>query len=501
MERYAKGVIVLLVILLLLLPLDTLGRGEDFYKVTYSEGLTVIVEKLPNVEGVALIAMVRVGGLDHPEERVSQEAQSLLVDLLLKEECHPTVSEDLSRLYQEVGGGVSALAREGVAEFSVVTLQKNWRPGVELLSLLLTQPRIRESDLEQVRQERIEQVEEAPWVERVRQLLEDKLLGRRGGGFSQREKEEVLKQVTPEYLQQIYQQYYCLRNIIVVAVGNLDPPFTAEYIAESFKKKIPRSPRLLREPLRRGRRDYSEGLEPGEVPLNPGRETKVTIVEEETPSAVLAIGFKVPGMESPDYSALLVLNALIGGGKGSRLFRYLREKEGIGYEIGGWLPPRLKEGVLMFYVVTQPYRINLRGEREPFLEKALQIMEGQIEAVTRGDFSEAELVRARQYLKGSWLIRRERLSGRASLTGWWALASIREAHPEDFLRRIEAVSRKQLLAVAKKYMRSPFIALILPRQGGPTDSRGVSSRRTTGVSRESKSFHHLYYPVWKRNKG
>ncbi len=477
MKRDVKEVKVLLATLFFLLSLAAWAQEQGLYKVTYPEGLTVIVERLPNVEGVALTAMVRVGGLDNQEGRVSQEAQSLLVHLLLREGCHPAIAEDLSRLYQEVGGGVSALAGEEVAEFSVITLRRNWQLGVELLSLLLTQPRIKESDLEQVRQERIDQIkEESPWVEGVRQLLEDKLLARRGGGFSQGEKEKALKQVTPEYLQQIYQQYYCLRNMIVVAVGDLDPPFTAEYIAESFKKKIPGGPKPLRGAVRKKRIDYPRDIEIGETLLNPRGETEVTIVEAESPSAVLAMGFKVPGVESPDYPALLVLNALIGGGKGSRLFRYLREREGIGYEIGGWLPPRLKEGILMFYVITQPYRVNLRGEREPLLEKARRIMGEQIEAVTRGDFSEAELIRARQYIKGSWLIRRERLSDRASLTGWWVLASIQEAHPEDFLKRIEAVSRKQVLAVAKKYMRSPSIALILPRQGGRTDSWGVNSR-------------------------
>ena len=70
-----------------------------------------------------------------------------------------------------------------------------------------------------------------------------------------------------------------------------------------------------------------------------------------TQQLVLA-GVRAVPASDPDYPALLVANALLGGMKSGRLFAQLREKESLAYDLGSLYTPRLTTGDLTAYVYS-----------------------------------------------------------------------------------------------------------------------------------------------------
>ncbi|MBD5134024.1 MAG: insulinase family protein [Clostridiales bacterium] len=105
----------------------------------------------------------------------------------------------------------------------------------------------------------------------------------------------------------------------------------------------------------------------------------------------LAIGFRTGGvtMESGDYPALLVCNALYGGSANSKLFLNVREKMSLCYYASSMID-KLK-GLM---VVSS-------GVEFAQFDRAQEAILAQLEAVRRGDFTKDELIAAARTVSNS----------------------------------------------------------------------------------------------------
>lgn len=172
------------------------------------------------------------------------------------------------------------------------------------------------------------------------------------------------------------------------------------------------------------------------------------------PSLVVAGGLRLPGLRSSvaDYPALLLLDALLGGGKGGRLFTRLRDRASLGYDTHSVFAPGRDVTFWGAYLwgdtPTETARAALRAF---FAETA------------KGDFTEAELTRAKGYWRGQRLRDRQRLLSRARSAAALSALGLDPARDAALPAQVDAVTLDEVNALARKlFAQNPAFVYTLP---------------------------------------
>jgi zinc protease len=161
---------------------------------------------------------------------------------------------------------------------------------------------------------------------------------------------------------------------------------------------------------------------------------------------------------NPDYYAIVVMNELFGGGFASRLFRNIRTKQGLAYEVGG--------GVGTAWDHPGVVRISM-GTKSRSTGAAIDALKHQIAELVRGGVTAQELNKAKDAILNSFIFEFD------SKDKVLAERMRYEFHgyPPDFLERFEAGIKKVTAAdvdrVARKYIRPERLSTLVV--GNPKD--------------------------------
>lgn len=129
--------------------------------------------------------------------------------------------------------------------------------------------------------------------------------------------QEFLNDLSREQIFDVYRQFYVPERLVFAIVGKVNKEKTLKII----KKYFGRLKGGVLVPL-----DQRSG--------KPITEAKRIIIRKGgLKHAHLMIGFKIPAIDHPDYYPLIVLQTIIAGDIGSRLYEQLREKRGLLYNI------------------------------------------------------------------------------------------------------------------------------------------------------------------------
>ncbi len=186
-----------------------------------------------------------------------------------------------------------------------------------------------------------------------------------------------------------------------------------------------RASALVRERLPAGRRG---DLDPGVASPHPPPRVEVLEVIEERP---VKQGKLVFGLRSeitardPEFASLLFANGILGAFPHSKLFRIVREKEGLCYYASSSIEKT--KGVIVIASGIEP--ANYRRARE--------LIERQLEALRSGDVSDEEMEKTRKALRRNY----ETIGDSASRMATHAYGGILNGRPETVAGAIAAVDR------------------------------------------------------------
>lgn len=235
--------------------------------------------------------------------------------------------------------------------------------------------------------------------------------------------EEALS-VSPEGLWADYQALLGRAKVTFYYGGSAQPERVEETVRRAFA------------PLLRGRNAPVECAVPRE-PFGPVR----TVTDEmDVTQGKLAMGFRTGGvtMDSPDYPALLVCNALYGGSANSRLFLNVREKLSLCYYASS-LIDKLK-GLL---VVSS-------GVEFGDFDRAQEAILAQLDELRAGRFTDEERNAAiRTVVNGL----RGRLDSQGQMEDDCVTKLIRGVRPDDgaeLIRSVERVTAEDIARAAQR---------------------------------------------------
>jgi len=175
---------------------------------------------------------------------------------------------------------------------------------------------------------------------------------------------------------------------------------------------------------------------------------------------------------NPDYYAINVMNQLFGGGFSSRLFSSIRTRLGLAYSVGG--------GVGTAFDHPGIVEIGM-GTQSSNTAKAIDALNREIERITKGGVTAAELKTAKDAMLNSYIFEfdsKDKVMAERIRYEFYG-------YPPDFLERyrvgIEKVTAADVDRVAKKYLHPEKMAVLVVGHAQDFDRQLSTLGKVTAV--------------------
>ncbi len=429
------------------------GAQNQPHKTVLRNGLVLITKEVHTSHVLAVNVFVRGGASVEPAERAG--LAELTQRMLLRGTTRRTAEQVVAPI-QAVGGSLQARADYDYSQLQTLSSADAFDVAIDTLADVVRNPRFDPQELEKERKQVLDVLvrldDEAGWL--TQRSLSSMLYP--SGPYSRAlpGAPASVKQITRDDLVRFHKTYYTPENLIVVVVGNIDRAAAEERVARAFGD-MPVSGR-----------DAVKPVAPTPGPLA-GTACPVAVKEREAEVAHLVVGFPVAGVTREEYPALLVMSTLLGSGMGSRLMREVRERQGLGYDLGSYYSQFAGPSYLAAFIKTDPVRMvfGMDGpypSTEMVINKAKDAILEQFDWVKQHPVPDAELVRARNFAIGAFLIDHQRTLSQARYLGWFELMGLGFQYDDELPRAIEKVTREDLQALARKYFTRYALALVVP---------------------------------------
>jgi zinc protease len=159
-----------------------------------------------------------------------------------------------------------------------------------------------------------------------------------------------------------------------------------------------------------------------------------------------------PPLTHPDYPALKVMTAILGGGMASRFFSDLRDKQALAYTTGGQYFPQIDTSAFLAILGTAPGNV-------PKAEAALK---EQLARIQNEPASEEEVAVARSYVVGSQAMDRRTNARQAWYLAAAELAGVGPEYFDVYTANVKKVTRADVQRVAKQYLGVMRTVIVQP---------------------------------------
>ncbi|MGC9326562.1 MAG: M16 family metallopeptidase [Candidatus Hinthialibacter sp.] len=226
-------------------------------------------------------------------------------------------------------------------------------------------------------------------------------------------------------------------NLVVSVVGGAEQSDTLSLIRDSLAQRSRR-----------------EGFV---IPDSPIAQSAVSndvdvIERRESEAEYLVMGYPGCGVADEDAAPLAVISTLLGGSMDSRLFREIRDKRGLCYQVGSSFSPQRDHSPLLVYIVTSP-----QNRRE-----AVDCTQAEIETLKTESVSADELERVKTYLCGVYVMSLESNMGQASCYGAYEINGLGWEYANRFTEKIAAVTPEDVMKTAQTYFTHRLLAITAP---------------------------------------
>ena len=150
-------------------------------------------------------------------------------------------------------------------------------------------------------------------------------------------------------------------------------------------------------------------------------------------------------------ATLKVINAILGEGMSSRLFKNLREEKGLAYSVGSTVLQNILDGSFVAYIGTNNKSVDI----------AKKDMIDEINLLKKEYVTQKELQEAKDKILGNIIISLETNMDDASLLGYYAISERDINYLEKYKKLISEVSQTDILEFANKYFSKPYISVIV----------------------------------------
>lgn len=387
-------------------------------KHTLDNGIRIVMEKIDYVRSASIGIWVNVGSNNENEET---NGLSHFIEHMLFKGTKKRKANEIAEEIDSIGGQLNAFTSKECTCFYVKVLDENIREAVDILSDMFFNSLFSQEEINKeisVVIEEIKMYEDSP-EDLVHDKLSEIIFSDSPMAYNILGTEKNLRTFTHEKVIKYMNENYSPTNTVISIAGNFAEEEFIHLIEENFK-------------------DW-EKKEVKKLHIDSPYQRKVLGVNKDLEQIHMCIGNKTFGRHDKNYYSLLVLNNLFGGTMSSRIFQEVREKRGLVYSIYSSVTNYSNSGIFSIYA----------GMGYDQVEDALRTILKEMSGIKRGNITEEEFHRAKQQIKGNYILSLESTSSRMSAIGRRELLYNEILHPNDIINAINKVEIRDVLNVAE----------------------------------------------------
>ena len=348
-------------------------------------GLTVLSEFMPGVRSVAIGAWVRAASL---HETRSQMGISHFLEHMVFKGSETRSAKDIALSLESLGGSLDAYTGREHTSFQARVLDEHLPQAADVLFDLMFRPALREADLELERGvilEELAMVEDTP-DDIVFEVHGEALWGDHPHGYSILGTNETVESFTVADLRALHRRAYRPERVIVAAAGNVTHQQLLDTLKAAGWADV------------KGDGPLEQFVVAPAIPAAPSERR----VERDIQQMHLVMGNATVPHSDKRRHALLLVNALFGGGMSSRLFQKVREEMGLAYSVHSFQSFHATAGAQGIYLGCAPERVD----------EALSVVRGELSLLQLAGLTADELAMGKQQLKGQITLSMESVGAR-----------------------------------------------------------------------------------------
>ncbi len=388
---------------------------------TLKNGVRVVVKRM---EGLLSVTMGVLVGTGAAFEKDKEDGISHFIEHMQFKGTEKRTAFGISDAFDALGAQVNAFTGKDLTCYYAKATSDHAEEAFDLLADLFLNSTFPEEEMEREKGVVLEEINmdaDSP-EDLCLDLLSRAAFGNKNYGRNILGPAENVKGFTREDLFAYKKERYCPGNIVVSFAGNIDVAL-AEELAERYFGAMKPAPVCSREK----KIDWSSG--------NMFREKKIE-------QAHFAFGFPAVERENPAFYATQVMNAVLGGGMSSRLFKKVREEMGLAYSVYSYSSHYAETGLLTVYAGVNPKKA----------EEAARAVLSVIEELKQKGVSEEEFLRGREQMKSGSIFSQENTSSQMLLYGKQMLYTGEVYDFEKKMAELSALTRGDVMeAIAQNF--------------------------------------------------
>lgn len=400
-----------------------------------SNGLNLVVAPVRKLPLATVIALVDAGATCGYRGR--EGIAQLTAGLLLEGTTNRSGAELIER-FERLGASVDAQSDWDGTAVALTALADNLRPAIQLLGEVLRSPGFPEREVERLKQERLAELLQLRTEPRgLADELFTRMLYEPTSRFAipERGTEASVSAITRADVERFYRWRYTPGGVTVIIVGDVTPDDSERVVRDVFG-------------------DWS-GAAPGPVPASdkPARTQRAAhiVAKPDAHQSELRIGNVCLPRAHPDYYAVVVMNAVLGGLFSSRINLNLREKHGYTYGAFSQVDWRRQAG---------PFVVSTAVQSEVTAAAAREAL-GEIARIRSEHVTDDELSLATSYLAGVFPIRYETTDAIARALGTLVRYDLPDDFYDTYRSHIRSVTVEQVQAAARAHLHEDALQLLV----------------------------------------
>lgn len=403
----------------------------EYEKTQLANGIRIVTTRMPHVRSATVIIYVRVGsryesdclaGISHFLEHMLFKGTERRPDPVL-----------ISEAIEGVGGIMNASTGRESTDYWVKVPSAHLGLAFDVLADMLRHPLFDPVELEKERHvivEEIHGIRDTP-DDYVHDLVDQALWNGHPLGRPIIGSEETVEAITRDELIAYLREHYRADRLVIAAAGDLLHEQVVELVEQYFGDLEPGPPG-----------------DPHPARLDDARPS-VQLLGRPTEQAHLCLAW--PALPYTDERRFVqgMLDAVLSSGMSSRLFKEIRERQGLAYEVYGYLREYADVGQGVVYTGTDVERA----------ERALRAVRNELEKLVREPVPTEELERMKELRVGRIVMGLEDSRAVASWIGGQELVFGEVLTPEEVIARIRAVKSEEIQALAQELFHPDRFAL------------------------------------------
>lgn len=409
------------------------SNGMNYKKTTLSNGLRIIT--VPVKQSKAVTVMVLVGAGSDYETKDINGLSHFLEHMCFQGTTNRKEVGQISRELDSLGAQSNAFTGEEYTGYWAKAHNKHTFKLIDIVSDIYQNPILDTDAMEREKGVVIEEMkmyEDMPHA-KAGEVFESLVYGDQPAGWPIIGNEKVVRSITADAIREYQKKHYVAKGTIVVVSGT----FNEKKVIEEIKR------RFLN--ISKGKKHSKQKTKESQ------NKPQIKVHTKETDQTHVVLGFRTYPLRHKDNVKIKVLEAILGHGMSSRLFKKLRDEMGICYYVRAANSAYSDRG---YFAIAS-------GLSKNRVEEGVEAMLSEVSRLKHELVSKEELEKAKEVLSGNMYLSLETSDSFADFYAFQDLLGQKIKTPEEKEKLLRKVSAKDIQKIAQQIFKQETLNLAL----------------------------------------